>query len=86
MASWSGGRVARVLLLYGWPNICSIVWARAFSQAPHTVLAQDCEPSLFRLGHVVMACWNLNVHVVPVMILSFRRSVTLSTFSMLDTK
>ena len=102
MASWSGGKEDKVLLLYGWPNSWSIVLARAFSQAPQTVLAQDSElnlftletlihnsyyyPKLLRHGHVARAFWNLIVQTVPVNSLSFRNSVTLSTRSMLDTK
>ena len=50
MESWSGGSEARVLLLYGCPNSCIIVLARAFSHAPHTVLAQDSELKLIYLN------------------------------------
>ena len=43
-------------------------------------------PRSLRQGHTVRACWNRRVQVTPVRSLSFRRRVTLSTFSIFDTK
>ncbi len=44
------------------------------------------DPKSLRQGHVSKALWNFLAQLMPVMTLSLRSRVTLSTFSMLDTK
>jgi hypothetical protein len=43
-------------------------------------------PRSLRQGQVLKACWNLIDQLTPFITLSFLKSVTESTFSMLDTK
>ena len=50
----------------------------------HTVTV--AEPKSFKHGHVFIDCWNLKDQPTPFITLSFLKSVTESTFSMLETK
>merc|ERR1719474_2189752 len=86
MASVSGGTLMSVFGWYGCPYRFTIVLAFSFSQPPHTVEVHASDPRSFRHGHTVSACWKRSVHVAPSRSLSFLNKVTLSTFSMLDTK